>query len=108
MSVQIGPEYPLVINAGKIGSDRALQGKYRNLLERDDLERNDRVRLIPIYVGDLVSAIEDILDLLPDDRFFFGLDRLARICDALRNRLLDNLPNNDAQWMCETWVKNCN
>ena len=100
-----GIVYALVINAGKIGSDRALQGKYRYLLERDDLERNERVRLIPICVDDLVSAIENILEKLPGDRFFFGSDRLARICDTLRLRILANVPNNEAQWMCQTWVR---
>ena len=100
-----GLVYALVINAGKIGSDRALQGRYRYLLERDDLERNERVRLIPICVDDHVSAIENILEKLPGDRFFFGSDRLARICDTLRLRILANVPNNEAQWMCETWVR---
>ena len=96
--------YALVINAGAIGTDVGLQRAFRQFMQRDDLETDERVRLIPIYAGDLAFAVHSLRDLLRGERFLFGSDKLTAIFDALHAGVLDPMPQHEPNWMCSTWI----
>ena len=100
-----GMVYALVINAGEIGSDLKLQRAYRKFMETDDIKQDKRVRVVPIFAGDLVEAVQTLrVKLLDDDRFHFGSATLAKIFDALQVGVLDTMPKNDDDWMYHTFV----
>ena len=71
------PVYALVINAGRIGSDRELQEVYRSFVKNKKIKPDGPVRLLPIYTGDLAVALRDLEVGLSPDRFRFGGRRVG-------------------------------
>ena len=77
-----------------------LHGVYRSFVH-ENIKPDSDVRIIPMYTGDIVFAVES---LEQTNNLSFGSDKLVMIFDTLQERLLqDELPN-DHQWMSRVWI----
>ena len=93
-----------MINEEMIGNKEdktGLHGNYRAFLQENDIGPDSDVRIIPMYIGDIVYAVES---LITTNNLAFGSDKLVMIFDTLHEGLLqDELPN-DQQWMSNVWI----
>ena len=102
------PIYALAINGGRIASDVRLQKVYREFVEKNGLDKDGPIRVIPMFAGDLAVALRRMEVRLAPDRFRFGTDSLAQVFNALHEGLRRDEPNADADWMCNSWLDTVN
>ena len=97
--------YALVINGGMIGSDPRIWNVYRDFLK--NTERDEFVRLLPLYAADLLAAVWRIDDYTPPGGLQFGSGLLARIFDALSSAVSGRFMHGDPDpdWMCNMFVE---
>ena len=98
------PTYALMINGGEIGNKEdktGLHGVYRSFLQENDIGQDSNVRIIPMYTGGIVFAVDS---LAQTNNLSFGSDKLVMIFDTLHEGLMqDELPK-DQQWMSNVWI----
>ena len=101
-----GPVYALVINGGKIGSNPKIWQAYRNYVNKKLNKWNERVRLLPLYAGDFVTAVRRIEYYVPAGGLQFRSGLLVKIFDALISDISGQFMHGDTDpdWMCKKFV----
>lgn len=97
------PTYSLLINGGKIGSNKKLQKLYRSFVQRNNLQPDGPVRIIPMYSSDIMVALQRLENKQGIDQVSFGADKLVMIFNKLQAGLLQAEQDEDPDWMCNVW-----
>ena len=70
-------------------------------VQDNPIEPGYDVRIIPMYIGDIVYAVES---LIKTNNLAFGSDKLVVIFDTLHEGLMRYELPNDQQWMSNVWL----
>ena len=100
------PVYGLVLNGGKIGTDKRLQETYRTFVGSKGLQQGGSVRIVPVYAPDLAVAVRRLEASRAPDAFRFDSDVLPRVFDTLiAGASIKPKKDSDPDWMCKTWTQ---
>ena len=96
--------YALVVNGGRIGEDGALRNAYRGFVERNGLNRDGGVRVVPMASVDIARALLGLEPERPDGRAGFGSGHLAQAFDDMIETLLGPRPTLEPGWMAQVLI----
>lgn len=112
-SVELAEQYPghrvfgLAINGGDIGSDRKVQGWWRDFRagNADAMEANPRVSLLPMNAWDAAHAMLRLRFNALGERLQFDSGLLAKAFDDMINCLAQSEPPANKGWMTDMLVE---
>ena len=98
-----GPVYGLVINGGQIASSVILHACYRRFLNDNGLNRDSRIRVLPLYTLDFAKIM---MTMAEEDTYGFNSWILSNVFEGLLADLrMTKLPEKQKRnWMVDRWL----
>ena len=96
-----GPVYGLVINGGQIASSVILNACYRRFLNDNGLNRDSRIRVLPLYTLDFAKIM---MKMAEDDTCGFNSGILSNVFEGLLADLREVKLPEERDWMVDRWL----
>ena len=95
------PVYGLVINGGQIASSVILHACYRRFLNDNGLDRNSRIRVLPVYTLDFAKIM---MKMAEEDTYGFNSGILSNVFEGLLADLREVKLPEERDWMVDRWL----
>ena len=95
------PVYGLVINGGEIASSVILHACYRRFLNDNGLDRNSRIRVLPVYTLDFAKIM---MKMAQEDTYGFNSGVLSNVFEGLLADLREVQLPEERDWMVDRWL----